>query len=77
MTGVLYTTGVATDLVEKKRMKVLTKHFTGVTLLALTSYSQAAVDVTGFTIAGGGTPLGLLLIMAIIAGLGMSSLKRS
>jgi len=58
-------------------MKVLTKHFTGVTLLALTSYSQAAVDVTGFTITGGGTPLGLLLIIAIIAGLGMSSLKRS
>ena len=77
MTGVLYTTGVANNLVEKKRMKVLTKYFTGVTLLALTSYSQAAVDVTGFTITGGGTPLGLLLIIAIIAGLGMSSLKRS
>ena len=58
-------------------MKVLSKLPAGIVLLATTSYSQAAVDVTGFTITGGGTPLGLLSIIAIIAVLGIASLKRS
>ena len=58
-------------------MKALSKLHMSIALLAMTSYSQAAVDVTGFTITGGGTPLGLLSIIAIIAVLGIASLKRS
>ena len=57
-------------------MKVLSKLHMGIGMLAMTSYSQAAVDVTGFTITGGGTPVGLFLIVAIIAGLGLASLGR-
>lgn len=57
-------------------MKVLSKLPAGIVLLATTSYSQAAVDVTGFTITGGGTPVGLFLIVAVIAGLGLASLKH-
>jgi hypothetical protein len=57
-------------------MKVLFNLSMGIALLAFTSYPQAAFDVTGFTVNGGGTPMGLLLIIAIIAGLGLFSLKR-
>ena len=76
MTRVIYNGLLLGGFAEEKRMKVPTKLHLSIALLAMTSYSQAAVDVTGFTITGGGTPVGLFLIVAIIAGLGLASLKH-
>ena len=47
-------------------------------MLCLTAIeAQAAVDITGFTVSGGGTPIGLILITLLLVGFGASAIKRA
>jgi len=43
----------------------------------LASHTTAAVDITGFTVNGGGAPIGLILISVLLLGLGASAIKRA
>jgi len=43
----------------------------------LASHTTAAVDITGFTVNGGGAPIGLILISVLLLGLGASAIIRT
>ncbi len=46
-------------------------------VLLTAAQSQAAVDVTGFTVEGGSLPYGLIAMALIMVGIGFVSLRRN
>ena len=60
-----------------KNMKATLVLSTANMLCLTATEAQAAVDITGFTVSGGGTPIGLILITLLLVGLGASAIKRA
>ncbi|MDB2643161.1 hypothetical protein N9Y37_01800 [Luminiphilus sp.] len=58
-------------------MKTALSLNTGIMFCLLASHTTAAVDITGFTVNGGGAPIGLILISVLLLGLGASAIKRA
>ena len=60
-----------------KDMKAASLLTTATTFYLLATQASAAVDITGFTVGGGGTPIGLIAISLLLLGIGASAIKRA